>query len=297
MVFQFACMRRVMFTPLVIIASVTVSSCQQNPLAPYKATESIEITASGSSSVQIPRQVGVAFLANSADEKPTQRLYNYDLITKALTELASFAGVDGGLSWSPNGRSLAVSYQHEVTRVKTYFAGNLDMGEFLVLETGTCGHRLGGLTGWAADGHYAIYECYDQYGNTFANVYDTDTWELVVETFDGCPPFGICRRGVAEISPVDSSLLLIDGSRVDLPASPDSEAVSQHRSSNTCGDVGNVPQESMLEDISVTCWSPDRAFLAVGGTNMFRVYDSGFHLLHSLTITGTISRIAWSQAP
>lgn len=282
---RFACMPKSV-TLLVIVASGIVSSCQQTPLTPYRAAEIMDITVSGSSSTQPLVQVRIAFLTNSAAEEPRETLYLYDLSTKTLRELASFVDVEGGrVSWSPNGHSLAVA--HGWRSWNKVFVGDTDGGEFIELDY--CSH-WGGLTGWTLDGHYAILDCGDQYGNNYASVFDTDTWERVVVTSEGCPPFGTCRRGVAKISTI---IMLTDGSRVDLPKATDGGAVSQRGSQNSCGDI----QESMSEDISVTCWSPDRALLAASETNVLRVYDGEYHVLHSLSITGTISSIAWSQVP
>jgi len=57
---------------------------------------------------------------------------------------------------------------------------------------------------------------------------------------------------------------------------------------------GKPPPPGEVKD---ACWSPDRALLAVSSSDELKIYDTHLQLLRTISISGTVERIAWSPIP
>ena len=80
------------------------------------------------------------------------------------------------------------------------------------------------FVGWTVDSRYAIMNDFDQYGNTWAHAFDTVRWKEIplaptargiracIPTMDGRG----CKEGAKTIAPDGQSVMLYDGTLVNL---------------------------------------------------------------------------------
>lgn len=77
------------------------------------------------------------------------------------------------------------------------------------------------FAGWTPDSRFALFNYYDQYGNTWGHAFDTRKWTLIQITSilkgrKPCMPTmsGGCKEGVKSIAPDGKRIVLFDFTRV-----------------------------------------------------------------------------------
>lgn len=126
----------------------------------------------------------------------------------------SAPAVKGDTHPSPNG---------EYTALLPFYSGRVVMTSKAGRRAEWAWPKWFGFVGWTPDSRYAIMNYYDQYGNSWAQAFDTTRWKLVPiapswRDLHACTPTmeGDCKEGATSITPDGKSVLLYDGSSVNL---------------------------------------------------------------------------------
>lgn len=162
-----------------------------------------------------PYRTGRLALLTQTDQGDS--LYIVDLAVDQVDFLFSPDGAGTQLFWSPDrNRLVRLGYFSIATWI-------VDVAEREFIKIGSSEHHWSGFTGWTPDGHYAVFSNSDQYGNSSAAVFDAWQWITVINTTatrKACPNShsmsGGCYRRAAAISPFTPTLLLQDGSVLNL---------------------------------------------------------------------------------
>jgi hypothetical protein len=169
-------------------------------------------------------------LSTGASEPKGELLYIGDLASNQVHFLVETNAYGSNLHWSPDGKRLIVSGSFPTG----LYALVVDpvSGENKEIEGGR--YAWGSFQGWTADGHYAIFTSGDQYGNSDTTVFDAWQWRAVITTtategtcFQLHSMGGGCYRRVSTISPVSSTLVLQDGTLIDIPRLKQTSVISQ----------------------------------------------------------------------
>jgi len=164
-----------------------------------------------------PYRTGRLAVLTSTDEGNS--FYVVDLASKRVNALFSIGKYrcSGQLFWSPDRNGLVIAN----SGITGLSACIVNVAERRFVELGGWVYYQGGFDGWTSDGRYAIFSNGDHYGNTGTTVFDTWQWTTIISTtsdvcFDAHGMGGMCNRRAIAISPFTPTLLLRDGTVLNL---------------------------------------------------------------------------------